>query len=435
MFTVSANLPVTVLPAAGKSVLGPGDFTARGIAKMNAACGQFTYGFAKRSNGNFFCIGQAGAPPYNLYEQALPSSYGSSVANAPVCSLVKSWGGLNQGGILNTTDPAQRMEGLWWEEATQLLWFSYGSYYDASATNNPCIGYVDLSGASAVVHGPWKVPAIGSGQYAPGSEGCKGKIFPAPPALAAITGLPFVMSAPLGSTAQSQSWGLGLVAVDRPAANLPAGSILTAKRLSYWPQTATGPWAIRGSNWPRIPLDYGSGVYLSNTNFSVQTPFPNNFMVSDGLFQPTWIEGPNKWGVFLSGYAGYGYGWYGHEDGPRTNGVNSLWYPGQLTKDPEQISQGNHAEFRKRRWYMVDPQRVLDVAAKVQAGTATATDMQLPWDSAGDWDTLGGSPVYVTPKVPNFSDAHWDAASRRLYEMCPGAANNLGAINVWDVAA
>lgn len=445
LFVASAPAtPLSSTPAApGKQVLSADDFHFLGAARVPDGVG-WCMGLTYRpSTGTFFSIGKAGRPPYRLVEYALPEPLVGG--DTPRSSLVKDWGPLDERQLLSPPRGMWRMEGLFWDDATQRLWLSWGNYYNARLVNDPCLAYATLEPLE--LHGPWRVP---TGVH---SETCRGQIKPAPAALAAITHAPWIMFGGRGNTGQNQTWGTGLVAVAEPA-NAPAGAEVSAVRLVHWPMLSQKFADPRQPNkqlnhwysaFPRMEGDMCRRI-TGNTNvklpnrpsyeYNVFVDDNSHYQSGDGIFHSAWIETRSREGLFYYGRVCIGYAWYGNAEahcdasaeGQRwQNNLESLLVPGQPCIDHGE--RGNHAERRPNRAYFVNPQDVLAAAQLAMAGRLTSAAAQVPPASISDLEKLGGD----VPAARTLSDCYWNAEERRLYILAPGLGGGGGTILVWSI--
>jgi hypothetical protein len=446
LFVASAPAtPLSTTPAArGKQVLSAADFQFLGAPRVPDGVG-WCMGLAYRpSTRTFFSIGKAGRPPYRLVEYALPEPVVGG--EAPRASLVKDWGPLDENQLLSPPRGMWRMEGLFWEEERQRLWLSWGNYYNAKHTNDPCLAYATLE--PLALHGPWRVPA---GVH---SETCRGQIKPAPSALAAVTHAPWTMFGGRGNTDQLQTWGTGLVAVGDPD-NAPVGAEISAARLVHWPMLSQKFADPRQpskqlihyySAFPRMNGDICRRIYGNNNvklpnrpsyEYNVFVDDNSHLLPGDGIFHSAWIETRSRECLFYYGRVSVGYSWYGNPEshcdksakGQRwQNNLESLLFPGQPCID-KQGDRGNHADQRPNRAYFVNPQDVLAAAQLAMAGRLTPVAAQVPPASIAEFENLGGD----VPAARTLSDCYWNAGERRLYLLAPGLGGGGGAVLVWSV--
>lgn len=403
------------------------DFTFLGAATTNINHGYLS-GFAYRPETNtFFTIGTAGHVPYDLLEISVPVGAANS-------TLVKDWGDIDPNNDLQSSGSLISMQGLWWDDANQRLWISWGSYYNPGHSNDPCLAYLTLNTGSPVIHGPWYVdPAVGS-------DNVRGSVVPAPPELSAITGQPFMSLPGMGSTSQDLSWGEQLVSLADPS-SLAVGGTTSAEELIHWPELSKPVVSSDGttftdhySDFPRMAGDSiitikGNDNVNPPTKFSYQAnAFVNGttMVEGDGLYQGIWIDTPQVTGLLYFGRIALGYSWYGnpnaHADSSpqgiaEGNNLTSKENPGQPLID-QVDTRGNHADAWGWRVYFVSPQDVLNTASKVKAGTATAADLQIAPYAITDMAKLGGN-VPLPSGGTKSSGIYFNSTTGILYLLQP----------------
>jgi hypothetical protein len=77
--------------------------------------------------------------------------------SCPNANVVKWWGDIWQGKWVVTDVTAVSKRGLYWDERSQRLYWTYGCIYPATGANDPCFGWTDLSGPTPQAHGPFRV--------------------------------------------------------------------------------------------------------------------------------------------------------------------------------------------------------------------------------------------------------------------------------------
>lgn len=122
-----------------------------------------------------------------VYEMDYP---GLAVVNAeskscPEAKVVKWWGDIWQGNCIVTDKTAVMRQGLYWDEPSQRLYWTYGCTYPASGANDPCFGWTELREPNLSVHGPFRVVggAVKAGDKSTRavSSACHGGITRIPP--------------------------------------------------------------------------------------------------------------------------------------------------------------------------------------------------------------------------------------------------------------
>jgi hypothetical protein len=151
---------------------------------------------------------------------------------APVAKLVRNWGnGLstNFGGPI---DPTQNdVFGAYWDDATDRLYVSFGDFYGEPATNDAVVA-IDFASGAPVIAGPWR---FGQGTTEFSQRWGFSQFVPAPKSITdKMPSMKFLASGHDNSTFQQGSWGPGLMVVADPG-NAPAGSIVQAQQVMFWP--------------------------------------------------------------------------------------------------------------------------------------------------------------------------------------------------------
>lgn len=166
-------------------------------------------------------------PGDSIIEVVDPGTYSTNYTTAPRCTLATYWGNIYHGkrvswtsdGTLKTLDYAVPA-GLYWNEDTGLLYWTYADQYNVSGGRDWALGASSLdnpSGPTTTAYGPWRVTATdgdGSTFYGPWRTLY---IFLAPDGTLAGG------SQPMSGNA-SAPWGPDMYAgIDWPTAGTPAG--------------------------------------------------------------------------------------------------------------------------------------------------------------------------------------------------------------------
>lgn len=434
-----------VLGGAGTTTapLSAANFTYLGTAKLPVNQTGYESGLAYRpSTDTFFTIGNSGRAPFELEEIKIPAAGGKA-------TLVKDWGPIDPPtNPLDANGSLLSMKGLSWDAASNRLWVSWGSYYNADHSNDECLAYVTFGGGTLHLHGPWGVPD------SVGSDNVRGGIALAPAELQAITGQQFISFAGTGSTDQDESWGPSLTSFASPAA-LRAGSQTPAEELTHWPMLNTkypnpnggGNWVDWYSAFPRQPGDSVT-VIKGNTDVNPPTQLSyqlnalkvnSTFSEGDGVYAGAWIQEPGIDGLVYFGRESEGYSWYGNYDshndeslqGARyKNDFESLEHPGQPLVDTAQSHRGNHADAWNWTVDFVSAASVLDTAEKVKAGTATTADLEQQPTSIINFTSLGGTVPLPRALAGSISGVYFDQATSTLY-----ALEQYGQVLEWRIGA
>jgi hypothetical protein len=94
-----------------------------------------------------------------LFEVEVPG-WGTQTGKWPVAKTVREWGTAVYKGEKGPVRGGQGIEthGLYYEEATGRLYFSFASWYNIPALNSPSLGYALLNESGPKAFGPWKAP-------------------------------------------------------------------------------------------------------------------------------------------------------------------------------------------------------------------------------------------------------------------------------------
>jgi hypothetical protein len=109
--------------------------------------------------GQKYFLAGAGSDDAGVYEMDFPglAVVSTDKKTCPNAKIVKWWGDIWQDKCVVTDKTALRKLGLYWDEPSQRLYWTYGCSYPASGVNDPCFGWSDLSGATPKAHGPFRV--------------------------------------------------------------------------------------------------------------------------------------------------------------------------------------------------------------------------------------------------------------------------------------
>ena len=172
--------PSNLQCATARPVLGVNDISYLGAIRMPAAGVNTTYSYGGLTgrivNGrvHFFVYGNTVSQDPTLkdwvYEIEDPGGgYNTDYNQAPRANLVTNWGDIYHGKRVNyDTDGSSWVsgyttpEGLYWNDSTQLLYWTYYNAYDVTALYKWGLGATSLdnpSTGSSTSYGPWKVGA------------------------------------------------------------------------------------------------------------------------------------------------------------------------------------------------------------------------------------------------------------------------------------
>jgi hypothetical protein len=353
---VPSNVQVN---AAVKPVLTPADFTYKGMFKMPLDnIGQvekyFSYSFAaitgRAHDGNtnppnLLIMGpqSAGIPgAVDLTEIAVPAlntlatdaDFATRVANAPRCTVIRSWARNTVFANMTVVPPNDPVPwglhyvGNAFGNGTQLFWTFDGSY-DVS-NKSPTLGTTILNDdGTCTSHGPWGVDPGPKQIPGPATSGYMVDI---PATFQAATGCgPLGIGSPRHrNSAAVFSWGANLHAITPPALGAATNTFNSAGGQNVAVDGNGNPWTISapstllyhpssnpqarntkvvvcGSNTPNTPYDAalpgcaggahvgtGNGLW-GNAGASSVSAFLENTCAC------VWIDGPSKQGVLFIG--------------------------------------------------------------------------------------------------------------------------------------
>lgn len=437
---------------AAPRLIQPNDLTYDGAYRLPSvqavgARGGLAY---RPSSDTFFTIGNS-INDQPLLEIRLPAATpGSNAATAPQATLVKDYGSTLWNGFLTLTSAGDFINGLWWDDANQLLWVAYGDHYSFSPTQ-PHLLTVDFRTNPPTVRGPW-------GNSINMRRGW-GQCVEAPAALRAITGRRLMCAGMRGSTGQTDSWGPNLIAMDAPTNATPAGVALAAEELMFWPMVTDpftspqGSFSGTRSNYPRLDTWSWIEGMSSNHGSYQQAPYGEGLMPAkwhrtDDQGHFAWIEDPQVHGILYFGVYSKGAGFYGAPDevGNPTQSsqlIQSRVFPKSVNPlgngyvySQQGGSRGTHSEFQQPCVWFIDPQEILNRAQGLRNSQISHYNFAL---TTTQWpgyqvDRTMNSPQDSTNRKPETMGVHYNPSTRKLYVIQrPVLSNHFPAINVFTV--
>ena len=417
--------PASSLCFSNKRVLRDTDLRYLGAMRVPAsgAWMDFSYGqmTGRRVNGEtrLIMVGSVvkGDP---VYEFADTGAYHADPAQAPRMSLVREWGDI-YGNARRTWDrqggdrplPGRRPGGIHWNEAKQLLYWTFYETYNVTSEPDWCLGASRLGSSGAVAFGPWR----------PSGDGKKG-----PWRCLRVTEHPsgeMLCGSSLQSGNANSPWGPDMWVGGFPTESTPAGlnapDLPIRKYLTYYPMI--GKVNSDGSyNGPLIAFRR-SGDYFYEPNGGIQThidPLKNGGVGSwtelDRLSDATWIDLPDVHGVLFTGAFASAHVWYANGAGAEkcshgvpspvgiTGPVSTDAWPFMLIYDPADLEA---VRAGKRTDYTIDPAQSINALSKFGVTTSGI-------GTIGSARTIAGQ--------------YFDAASRKLYIAAPEADGTIGGI-------
>lgn len=411
-----------------KRVLGPSDLQYLGVIRVPAEGVDMVFsqgGMTGRKVGGQIRLLMYGSRNVGdpVYELADPGSYNQNPAQAPRMSLVRAWGNIY--GSARTTwmpDGSQRenfadyryMSNLHYNQATDLLYWTYYDVYNVARTEDWCLGATRLSDSGPVAYGPWRP----SGGDRKGPWRCV-NLSTHPGSGEMLCGS-ILMSGNIGSPWGPDMWGGQWPGVSTPAGFM-APDIPVSKYLTYYPMV--GNVGLDGSfSGPirsfRRPGDYTFEPISGDATITHIDPLKNGGRGSwtdlDSVNGMAWIDLPDVHGVVFTGRLASGHVWYrntGQGNGACTHGqqspvdvtgpVSTDGYPMMIVYDPNDLMA---VRSGAKVDYTVDPVHLINLQSSFGVRTAPITEV-------GTAKSLGGS--------------YFDPASRKLYVAAPQADTTI----------
>lgn len=334
--------------------------------KMPGAVGICPRGLTQLPNGNWLTS---------------PKSGNFELVEFSGTSVIRNHGSINADNKLNMAGrPLAQVRGLLAEGDTVLC--SFGSFY-ANGANTNFLCRVRLTDP-LTVESVYSVPATIH------SDTVKGCVLPADCAMRTLTGKTHLAFGSRGSTAQGQSWGIGLVAVT------PGES---AERLIHWPMKTVNK--VSFSDFPRDPAD-GPTIWMQpNFGTVVET-----YGQCDSVTQVVDIGES----FVFTGTAALGRTWYGLKTDYQT-------WPSAIDPTKPCIGvnspHGLHAEGYRAKYWLISKRDVFTGKA---------------YTSVGNLRDLGGSVPLQSSEVSGvWSDG------KTLMAIDPSPGNSAAQIHIWEV--
>ena len=357
-----------------------------------------------------------------VYELADTGAYDPDPAKAPRMSLVRTWGDV-YGSARRTWDragadrslPGRRPGGIHWNEATQLLYWTFYETYNVTSEPDWCLGASRLESSGAVAFGPWR----------PSGDGKKG-----PWRCLRVTEHPsgqMLCGSSIQSGNSNSPWGPDMWVGNFPTQSTPAGvsapDLPIQKYLTYYPMI--GNVNPDGSFNGPIKAFRRPGDYFYEPNGGVQTqidPLKNGGIGSwtelDGLGDATWIDLPDVHGVLFTGVFASGHVWYANAAGAErcshgvaapvgiTGPVATDAWPFMIIYDPSDLEA---VRAGQRTDYTINASQIINAQSKFGVVTAHPT-------------TIGSA--------RKIAGTYFDTATRRLYIVAPEADGTIPGIVV-----
>lgn len=394
------TLPVDVV-SAQVALLKSTDLQFVGICKLPTTMDTLSWGgLAMRKSGGagslptFFVIGQQNPGMNAITEVACPG-FAATISAAPRATVVNAWGTTIYGsGWPALSSGYWQTDGVFWDEANQLLWFSREPNYSVTNANNPVIGCAKLGTAPAATpYGPWLTSV--------NSHATCNWIVPIPPWFQSATGCgPYGLGAGLGSGDAPASFGPDLFSCTLPTTSTPALTTIPTTALAFFPLGNRSP---RDANYT-----------LVDTHATAFPPPVNGVGVwgeGDWLKACCWIDLPDKTGVVYLGRLFHRDCWYGD-----ASFVKAVAKPDGTTTsitytDSVNGSRGNHSDQYDSSWQIIDPSQF----AAVLSGRISSFQVK----PAEVFDPTALAPAFPQSARKLTTGAVFDPTTRTLYVCVP----------------
>jgi hypothetical protein len=357
-----------------RAVLREADFEYLGaFALPKKACGFSTQGSAaglavRRVGGTLRLITASHRYSHDaLFEVELPG-WGTQMGKWPEAKSAREWGTAVYKGEKGPVRGGQGIDGhgLYYEEATGRLYFSFASWYNIPPLNSPSLGYALLNEAGPKAFGPWKAPeSTAHCQKIRGGSLAIPKWFADRFTGGRTLGLGF---GGYYSGVQPCSWGPFLAAAIPPQR---AGADLDVLPLLDHPPNHK---AVRDPDY-RTEIGWDSNPKGGDGYWGAM----------DEIFGGgTWIDLPDKHGLLYVATLGHGRIWYESSD--------------------------RHAERIEPWWFVYDPRDLAAVARRQKS----------PWIPRPTFWKVDYQPVPVNGKQKWItSGCTFDAPTRTLFILVP----------------
>jgi hypothetical protein len=415
-------------PAGTKRVLGPADFTYLGAMRVPSFGVDLVFSqgalTGRKVNGQVRLLmagsRTAGDP---IYEFADTGSYHADPLQAPRMPLVKDWGKIygsarkswDQTGAVRDLSAGDYLGQLHFNEATQLLYWTYYDSYNVAHYMDWCLGATQLGVGS---FGPWRF--AGGGRQGPW-RGIQIAQHP-------VTGQILCGSRLLSGNSISP-WGPDLWGGVFPTASTPSGfgapDLPVQKYLTYYPiigQVDASGRTAGAIVSCRRPGDYFFEPINGQNSYNQVDPAKNGGVGSwtelDAINGHVWIDLPDAHGVIFTGKLASAHVWYSNAGVGNllcthgmpspvaiTGPVSTDAYPVMMVYDPADL---NAVRAGAKVDHTVNPVHVIDVEATFGITTARITEV-------GTAKSIGG--------------AYFDPSTRKLYVAAPQADLSTGLLN------
>jgi hypothetical protein len=380
---------------------------------------------------------------------------GESLSQPPVASTVRDWqdiwGGKQSGrAVLRTpTDGAPMLWGLWYDQTTNLLWWTYQTPYNMD--HNPSLGCAALNGdGSTAAYGPWRT-AVHSGKTG-------GFLLPIPPSFRAYVGgrthvvgsAPHVQNGVTGFGAQLHAISLP-DKTTLPDATFDERAAITVQTLLDYDIRHPQPRDVSGLrlcqwNCTTHPQSDCQGIYDSAKGGTLTTPAPffsgsnpGGSYLLDWMDTCCWIDTGSRRGIIQFGQLVDTIPGHVYEDG---GGICHNWYgPGTCAHgqvDASHPATGPGAGSLASTVWIWDPDDLVAVAMGHAAPyTALPRTTCLVTELAGAGSI--GAGISGTGGKYRWGQSHYDPVTGKLFVSEPnhdkyGCCTFVPRMHVFQVA-
>jgi hypothetical protein len=356
-----------------KRVIDQTDFTYLGAMRLPPQLTSFSRGAlaARRVNGQlqFFMTGENSSNAVanwgsldSVWEFADTNSYHTNFALAPRATVLTQWGNIYQGRRISWLPSGQQIDlqflltvGMYYKN--DRLYWTYFDSYNVASRLDWCLGMTQLNGSPAAMqaHGPWRtnigvkhtgywIVEMPNGSMAVGASMISGNVGSSwGPELSG--GLPFpTPSTPGGFGNPDLVVPQRYVQYGFPANDINSvGGVIPGHTL---------PSLARDGNyvWHHPSLSPGGEGVIVQVD-PLQNGGVGSWTDLDYVHGCTYIDLPEKHGVFFAGAIATGHVWYGLENQCGHNLAN-----------PCSGGTGPNATGFEPRWWIYDPEHCLRVA-------------------------------------------------------------------------
>jgi hypothetical protein len=253
----------------------------------------------------------AGAGPNDagVYEMNFPglAKITTGSKSWPNAKVIRWWGDITQGKCVVANKNTVMKQGLFWDERTGRLYWTYGSVYNADGANDPCLGWSELAASGPVAHGPFRVTGgrakAGDKSTRAVSASCRGGVLRIPEWFAKQYTPKRTLGIGFGGyyniVAAGVSMGPALFAVDEPddanreLAALPCvgHTFVQSPPGTHYAKRSTS-YTVASNDWVGIAPVKGVGYWTAMDSILSACCWVDLPEVSGLVFMPSLAKGP-----------------------------------------------------------------------------------------------------------------------------------------------